>query len=84
MSARDERTGLLRSKIEDATALLKVAESELERAVTDLRPVLIGDKRMSTVALEGAFAKLRTARQVLSDLNGLLATELAADRPGQA
>jgi hypothetical protein len=77
MSGEETRGGLIRSKIEAATVVLRVAETELERAVKELSPVLIGDKRMSTEALEGAFAKLRDARKILADLNVLLASELA-------
>lgn len=81
MGRDQERAGLLRSKIKDATGLLRIAEQELERAVKELSPVLIGDKRMSTEALEGAFAKLKTARKSLSDLEELLASELSSSGP---
>jgi hypothetical protein len=62
----------LREKIAGANRLLKLAEDELDRAVQQLSPVLIGDKRMSSQALDTAFDKLRAARRTVSDLDDLL------------
>jgi hypothetical protein len=65
----------LREKIAGANRLLKLAEDELDRAVQQLSPVLIGDKRMSSQALDTAFDKLRAARRTVSELDELLSTK---------
>jgi hypothetical protein len=73
-----ERTALLRSKIEEAKRLLRLAEDDLQEGVTKLAPVLIGDKRTTTVALERSFARLKAARKVVLDLEMLLASLLTS------
>lgn len=75
MSTKDERLALLRVRIADANLLLQQAEEDVEQAVSELSPVLAGDKRMSTEALDRAFQRVRGARKSLTDLEGLLASE---------
>ena len=64
---------VLRSRIADATRLLREAEQDMERVVGQLSPVMIGDKRMSTDALDQSFRKLKAAHKLVADLEALLA-----------
>jgi hypothetical protein len=69
----DERADGLRTKIAEAKRLLGQAESDLDEEVGHLRPVLAGDKHMSSDALERSFERLISARRALSALEALLA-----------
>ena len=77
MSSFEERVALLRSRINDANRMLTEAEAEMEVAIGQLEPVLLGDKRMSSQALDQSFRKLKTARQLVADLEGMLAAAMA-------
>ncbi len=73
-----ERTGSLRTRIAEATRLLRQAEADLDEQVGLLQPVLKGDKHMSSEALERSFERLISARRALSSLEQLL-LELAPE-----
>ena len=64
---------LLRSRLTDANQMLAAAETEMENAVGQLAPVLVGDKRMTSEALDRAFHKVKNARVLIADLEQLLA-----------
>lgn len=64
---------LLRSQIAEANRLLREAEGDLEREVSQLAPAPKGDKQIGTEALERSFQRLVAARRVLTDLERLLA-----------
>jgi hypothetical protein len=80
MSILDERVSALRSRIADANRLLETAETEMSEAVQQLAPVLVGDKRMTSAALDRSFRKLRDARSLIADLEKMLASALAEPR----
>jgi len=73
----DERRVLLRSKIAEAERLVKLAGEGVELALAELEPLIVGDKQLGTEALARSFDRLRGARQVVLDLQRLLASELA-------
>ena len=73
----DDRVKVLRSRIASANQLLETAELEMSHAVEQLAPVLVGDKRMASEALDRSFTKLRDARTLIADLEKLLASALA-------
>ena len=73
----DDRTEALQAKIAEAKRLLRKAEANLDEEVGLLRPVLAGDKHMSSDALERSFERLISARRALSALEALL-EELAS------
>lgn len=80
MTSLPERVSLLRSRIGDANRVLAAAETEMEAAVAQLAPVLVGDKRMTSEALDRAFRKLKDARGLIAELEKMLATALAEPR----
>jgi hypothetical protein len=81
MKTPQERRSLLQSKILEAERLLKLSAGGVELALAELEPLVVGDKKLGTPALEEAFEKMRAARQVVLDLQRLLASELAALPP---
>ena len=80
MTILDERVSVLRSRIADANHLLEAAETEMSQAVDQLAPVLVGDKRMTSEALDRSFRKLRDARALIADLEKMLTAALAEPR----
>jgi hypothetical protein len=62
----------LNEKMSVAVAGVRCAEEELDAAVRDLSPRVVGDKVVSTVGLDDSFAKLREARKHVVDLRELL------------
>jgi hypothetical protein len=76
----DERVVLLRSRIAEANSGLAAAEQEMQQAIEQLAPVLVGDKRMTSEALDRAFLKLKGARHLITDLEKMLAAALATPR----
>jgi hypothetical protein len=80
MSTTDDRVNLLRTRIADANSGLAAAEQEMEQAIAQLAPVLVGDKRMTSEALDRAFLKLKDARHLIADLEKMLAAALLTPR----
>ena len=68
----------LRTQIDEASKLVRVAEAELDQAVAQLRPLQIGDKGLTSDSLEGAFEKLRAARTLVKNLREVL---VSSQRP---
>ncbi len=75
-----EHSAQLRLRIADANRLLAAAESEMEQAVAQLAPVLHGDKRMTSVALDRAFHKVKDARGLIAELERMLTSQTAGPR----
>lgn len=65
---------LLKEQVAEANRLLREAETDLEGEVKQLAPVQSGDKQVGTEGLERSFQRLIAARQVLTNLEQLLAT----------
>jgi hypothetical protein len=80
MSDLEERVSLLRSRILGANEALSIAENEMESAVAELKPVLVGDKRLASEGLDRAFRKLKDARGLIAELERMLATALSNPR----
>jgi hypothetical protein len=80
MNTLDERIILLRSRIAGANDSVASAEHEMEQAISQLAPVVSGDKRMGSEALGRAFLKLKEARHLIADLETMLAAALAIPR----
>jgi hypothetical protein len=80
MTILDERVSVLRSRITDANRLLEAAETEMSQAVEQLAPVLVGDKRMTSEALDRSFRKVRDARTLIADLEKMLTAALSEPR----
>jgi hypothetical protein len=80
MTMLGECVPLLRSRIADASQMLKDSEVEMGEAVSQLAPAPNGDKRMSSVEVDRAFRRVKGARALLTDLEAMLATALAAPR----
>lgn len=77
-----EALELLRSRIDEANRLVLAAQGELDEALKHLTPVQIGDKGMTTEALEKAFEKLKVARELVSKLaQQLISTQREPARP---
>jgi hypothetical protein len=76
-SASDDRVAMLRDKLVGANLTVEAAAVELDRAVAELRPVGLGDKRMTSEAVGRSFDRLKNAHTIVQDLERLLAAALA-------
>lgn len=76
-SAPDDRVAMLRAKLVGANLTVEAAAVELDRAVAELRPVGLGDKRMTSEAVGRSFDRLKNAHTIVQDLERLLAAALA-------
>lgn len=54
-------------RIDAASALLTIAEQELQLALSQLKIEDRGDKQMVSLVVEAAFAKLNAARRALDE-----------------
>lgn len=77
MRVLDGQVALLRSKISEANVSLEAAVVAMDRAVSDLAPVPLGDKRMTTAAVDRSFCRLKQAQHLLRDLERMLAAVMA-------
>lgn len=69
---KEEQLALLQAKMKTALFHLRSAESELEQAVRELSPLLVGDKQLITTTVEESFAKLRNAQDLVASLEHLI------------
>lgn len=76
-TASDDRVAMLRAKLVGANLTVEAAAVELDRAVAELRPVGLGDKRMTSEAVGRSFGRLKNAHLIVQDLERLLAAALA-------
>jgi len=80
MSQLEDRVLLLRSRIAGANQALGEAEAQMEAAVAQLAPVLVGDKRVASQGLDRAFHNLKAAHALINDLEDMLAAALATPK----
>ncbi len=81
---RNDRGPLLQARIDEANRVVRAAEAELEEAVAQLAPVQLGDKRVSSEALDRSFEKLKAARVLVAQLGRILAAQTEDEAPEQS
>jgi hypothetical protein len=79
---RNDRGASLQARIDEANRVVRAAEAELEEAVAQLAPVQLGDKRVSSEALDRSFEKLKAARVLVAQLGRILAARGQDEAPG--